>query len=667
MEQVDLVKTVRSLDQGDLGTVPERLDRVWTALASCSGGNFHAAEEVALRWLLKHMNNTSEEAEMLRRWPLSWNIMACVFQRIPLSSLAKILADRRFIAVLQQTAKDLAKPPSGNQTRNEELSDTEMVDADIQRKRKRREQPQFDLGMLREPQSCLQSAEPLCNALRLLLGRVEATVPGRLPNDRIGAEHIKSLFCTSSSEAMELLVPLLRVCNQATTATEDRDLENQDKWISTFLSIWNLHLQGPSDAFDVATHLSPFACVILERLSGGPDPWHGPLSSTTAKTWIGDLEQFITSNLVLPARSAFLNRKDTQILFAAIGINSNNSRARSIVFFRAALQAGLPIGDATAKTDNEEWIQTVFEMAEKPLRSLPPSERNQSVAEFLRLAAQNKISPSLASLRTVCRKYALDDGTVDWHLKSSAAQCDADTFLLSEGKDLLHDVLQRIPSASTSDDDYTSAVAFLISLAKGFAKGRDFAGFLKKWFEALSRCDGALVNEGTDGMVWLDLDIRRSVAELLQPSRSVQQLLVFLDWAESQAGTTVDIARLVVIDAIANGVNLEEYEDALGTQLFDHLPPISSDSSLPSSIRCLRWRITSNTILWTGLEDRRRIWNSIKGPLSDVLSHPKFTNVQTFEAFQCAVIAALSVGLDKNQMDTRKLTKTCFLRLSGDH
>ncbi len=107
----------------------------------------------------------------------------------------------------------------------------------------------------------------------------------------MGAEHIRALLSSSAAEAMEILVPLLRICTQAMTTQESDAFENQSTWISTFISLWGLHLQSPTDAFEVATHLSPFGSVMLARLLCIPLPWSGNLPSEVGTIWAKDLER----------------------------------------------------------------------------------------------------------------------------------------------------------------------------------------------------------------------------------------------------------------------------------------------------------------------------------------------------------------------------------------
>ncbi|KAI1037105.1 hypothetical protein LB503_009003 [Fusarium chuoi] len=74
-QKMDLIKTVRGLDQNGPGEDGKNLEKLWKSLTVSADSQFHAVEESSLRWLLKSMNGASKDAETLRRWPLTWTIL----------------------------------------------------------------------------------------------------------------------------------------------------------------------------------------------------------------------------------------------------------------------------------------------------------------------------------------------------------------------------------------------------------------------------------------------------------------------------------------------------------------------------------------------------------------------------------------------------------------
>lgn len=740
MAEAALLKAARSLDHSGPETVVSKLQRLWDALAattaSTSGtGRFHASEEVALRWLLKNMHSSgsgpvSPETETLRRWPLTWRILACIFARIPLFSLAKSLADRRFVAVLQQTAKDLATPSAAATT-------TTVSQSSL--KRKRSQDAQFDLASLREAQNCVVSAGALFEALRVLLARLDdgkadgtssSSTSTSSPYDHMGAEHIKSFFSVPAADANILLEPLLKTCRLALTTEEGLDAEGRDSddddtksspldgqasWISTFSTLWELRLQGPEDTFNVAGRLSLDGLTMLGRLldivPSVTQSTATHIDSDVQRRWSVGLQRFFTNNLVLAARSLFVNNKDTN----ALSIATSNSAAkaesddyvlRAATFLYLALKAPrLLAGSGTNAKDNELWLQAVFETIREPLMttsSLTAEGKTTALAELLDMAAQHNMAPSIVSLQLVCQKSALQNekfktATTDWRLLASIARCDADAFLLSEkGTALLNTALEHLSEPSTAPQtpaDAQFASAFLISLAQGFASSRNLAGFVTRWQTGIVALGGSLVSSCASQMAqnaWLGKDLRAAVAETVQTSLSKEQLLAMIvqvekssssDENETETATAQTVARLVIFDALSAGVRTEEFEDAVQTKMLDSILGLDLSSKLAPEILAIQWRLIRRTLAWVGFEDAERIWTMVKPSLktlstssdssrskkkslsssSSVLSEDKF------EAFvgSFSLWMALKFG-DQNEQEARETTWACFSRFQDE-
>lgn len=729
MAEAALLKAARSLDQSGPETVVSKLQRLWDALAATSAsissaGRFHASEEMALRWLLKNMHAAgsgpvSSETETLRRWPLTWRILACIFDRIPLFSLAKSLADRRFVAVLQQTAKDLATPTTTTAATQNSL------------KRKRQQDAQFDLASLREPQHCVVSAGALFEALRVLLARLDdghdsktgstASTSTSSPYDHMGAEHIKSFFSVPASDANILLEPLLKTCRLA-LATEggldaggrDSDgsgkpgtstfLDGKSSCISTFSTLWELRLQGPNDAFDVAGRLSLDGLTMLGRLLDIVPSTAGSahlLDQELQRRWSVGLQRFFTNNLVLAARSLFLNLKDVNALSIATSNSAAKAEAddyvvRAATFFYLALKAPrLLAGSGTSSKDNELWLQTVFETIREPLMAtsiLSAEAKNTALAGLLDMAAQHSMAPSIESLQQVCQKCALHNGqatttmTTDWRLLASVARCDADAFLLLEkGTSLLNTALEQLSTPSTAPQtpaDSQFASSFLISLAQGFSSSRNLAGFVTRWYAGIVTLGSSLVNSAPQAAqnAWLGKDLRAAVAETVQTSLSKEQLLSMIAQVEKSSSNdnketaiAQPVARLVIFDALSAGVRSEEFEDAVQTKMLDSILSLDLSSKLAPEILAMQWRLIRRTLAWVGFSDAESIWTTVKTPAQNILtasSKKKTASVLSEDKFEAFVNGfslwmALKFG-DKNEQEARETTWAFFRRFQDE-
>ncbi|EFW98531.1 hypothetical protein CMQ_4383 [Grosmannia clavigera kw1407] len=656
MAAAALLKTARSLDQSGPETTAAKLERF-----HC---DFYASEEVALRWMLKNTSGSSAEAETLRRWPLTWHILGCLFRRIPLFTLAKTLADRRFVAVLQQTALELGGRPKASESESESESENP-------RKRKKWQAVRFDLEALQKPRQRVLSAGALFGALRVLLGRLDEVKTaswsqGSLyaSHDRIGAEQIKSFFCTSGTDAMTLLVPLLQVCRLALTTRDDGDKENKDDddqagWITTFSALWDLRLQSPTDAPAVALNMTLEGCSMLRELLAVP-------GAKGRQCWAAGLQRFLTNNMVLPARSAYLNHKDLHTLELACDKLKGHEVLLPVLFL-LAVQAPRMVGGgggggaaAATSRDNERWLQVVFDAMQQPL--LPAVQgRNSILARLLDLAAQHEASPARESLQAVCRRAAMASskdegrGTTDWGLVASVARCDADAFLVAPaGDQLLDDLLQDLATCRpTLAADRQSVSIFLVALARGSAKAHSLPAFIGRWCTGLS--------QSGDDNVWLDRAIRTAVADVLQTALTKTQLLELLDQLDGASA----VCRLVVLDAVGAGIRLEEYEDAVGSRMAEAV--VGADVSLvvSSSIRAIRWRLIRRSLGWLDPAAAMSLWMAVQKQLAK--EETAMLGELTFEALVCAFAfwMALKNSSGTAEQDARNLTWALFGQFQG--
>ncbi|EPE06063.1 urb2 npa2 family protein [Ophiostoma piceae UAMH 11346] len=664
----DLVKAARSLDQSGPETVASKLQRLWSALVATTPtvnspvGRFHASEEVALRWLLKNMHaaasgKASPEVETLRRWPLTWRILATLFRRIPLFSLAKSLADRRFVAILQQTARDIATP-----------SKTRDPDA-AQNKRKQTPEDVFQLDALSTPQSCLESAACLFEALGELVARLDTSASSSTsPYNHIGAEHIKSLFSVSATDAIVLLQPLLKVSKLAITAGAGERSASllggdsayaQDTWITTFSTLWDFHMQGPTDAFEVASALSADGLVMIGHLM------ERTTKASADRVWLAGLRRFFTNNLVLPARSAFLNRGDLQALSATTASSSFFTSAKDLellftTIFSLALRAPrLVAGGGSSTKDNERWLQAVFEKIREAAMAAKVISGTQEQAMLLqRLLAQasaSGISPSVGSLRLVCQTCVSFKGPeaqssqqqqANWSILASVAQCDTDVFLLSEKDDsLLDSVLQHSSSAYPADiADLVSD--FLVSLARGYAAGRNLPGFVVRWYSGIAALGARISEPSTARSAWFDERLRNAVAGMLSTSLTKEQFLALIAQVEGlsqadakdQAAVSHTVARLVVFEAMTAGIRLEDIEDAVQTRMLDGVLAADLSSTLAPEILAVQWRLIRQTLKWVGFAEAERVWGSVKKSLKRMAGSKNKDGLMSkdkYEAFVC--------------------------------
>lgn len=631
-----LIKASRILDQSSADSVPDTLSNLWLLLSSSPVGTYYAAEQLILRWLLKNMNGPSTSAEQFRRYPMAWSVVACVFTRIPLFALPKSLADRRFVPILEQTLKELSNPRNEDNT----SSDVEMTDGTSSpkgdsKKRKRSPEIQFDLENLRTSYSCLRTADCLFLALDKLLARLKE-VPADAPsNVRMGAEHVKSLFSSPAKEAVEILRPMLSICDAALNEQESESSKSRPAWISIFSSLWDLHLQSSSDAVDVAVSLYPTGFILLAKIDRAKDLIVDP---RVKATWRQALRRFFIKNMILPARAAFLNRKEVGIIQEAANMTSSLPTASSPVLFSLAVSPSGSIDDASGRKDREDWTQRMFEITEEAMRAAEPAKRNEAMKIIFDTALQSKASISLGSLRAVCRQYTNEAGAIDLSLVPRIADIDVDVFMIStEGQTLLDDILGQITNLGDDELDASAEadlVKFVVSLATGSSKARNLSWFIMKWTGVLSQC---LVKDDDFSSVkgiWSSTQVIEAVANLLQPSVNTSQLATLLDWLESHEDSFKKGSLLIVLDAISKGVTDEEFVDSVGTRLFDLASKVKL-KQVDGSVRSRWWRIVERTVSTSELETVGALWTKVESDLKKALKKENPADPTALAAFRC--------------------------------
>ncbi|KAH6636135.1 Urb2/Npa2 family-domain-containing protein [Chaetomium tenue] len=650
-----LVRAVRALDQGDVETIPDRLERVWDILEEYQGGSFHAAEEMLLRWLLKNMTGTSANAERVRRYPRVWDILAAIFALVPLFSLAKSLADRRFVSILQQMLKDASAPQQEETREDGGDSDVDMVDAPTAenpanpRKRKRDSAAGFDAASQRRAAGCLQTAEASFEAIRILLSRCELKSQDGPATHRMGAEHVKSLFSTSATETMGILVPWLAICGLALEKPKAEPLKEQFSWLSTFAALWELHLQGAADTFEVATHLSGTATQLLGKLAGIPQQMPLGIELAVQGQWARDLRRFLARNLILPARALFLTKGSQDIVKVAVDMSSASAQITFPVLFDLVSKSPLEIGGTTSRKDYETWVQAVFDAIMHAAKNLGRENKTVAVRAAMEIAAERDTVLSATSLRAVCSDYALRADAYDWSLLLAVIKLNPDVFLVTdEGKQLLEQILEKTKQPELfTDEDSKKAAQFIVLLADGYAQARDLSTFARVWLKHLA----PVKPKAGLQPLWAQKELADTVAKLLQSSLNSTQLIETLEWLSSQTEPTESMARIHILEAISGGISQEEFVDIANIKLFQGaFLEKPSKKDLPAISAC-RWMVASKAIARGTLEEADQIWSQIKSDIKSALRKSPLDRDDAASLI-CSFLERIEKGSEPMELDS---------------
>ncbi|KAJ4144767.1 hypothetical protein LMH87_003637 [Akanthomyces muscarius] len=645
MDADNLIKIVRGLDQSGPGEDGGNLDLLWSKLVTSSDESFHAAEESTLRWLLKSMNGNATAAEAMRRHPLTWTMLDCVFTRIPLFSLAKSLADRKFVAVLQQTFKDIATV-AGDTTQH------------TAKKRKRTSSAQFGSEETKQPPGCLVTAASLFNTLKSLLSRLDDAT-ATTARDNIGAEHIRSLFCMSATDTAALLAPAFLVC-QTLIETEMYDLEGAEEWVTVASSLWNLHMQGTDDTSEVATHLFTTPASILSILENLSEKGTSSAPTGLKTKWSADLQEFLQRSLILPCRTTFLNRQDFAAVTRALDVSQAriHMTAPSLYFLAAASSDTRAEGEMRKNT--VEWMKRVFEEVEKAVHNNP--DRNTLIELVIRQAIDKSTPIDVKHLRAIARGYVLEKVPTDWTLLGSIVTCDPAVFQTSgDGSDLLASICQEISKCSLKKSQQPIAEV-LGAIRQSFVIRRDLVAFLQLWFSELSKAEGS---EQVEQSPWFGQGPRNYKGEclhdLIEKELSASQLSEFVGWLDSQPTQSSPNSLCTINDTIAEGLKRETFIDVVGLRLFQITWTACAElPDLPA-----RWRISSKTMQWAKPEEKVAIWQSLKDKVKQTLKKRALDAAETFECFRFCYNAWDALATDTDTVkEPAKLIQKFSERLS---
>lgn len=654
--EIDLIKTVRGLDQSGPGDKAEKLDQLWSSLTASPDEQFHAAEESTLRWLLKSMNGSSPAAETIRRYPLTWRILSCVFERIPLFPLAKSLVDRRFFSVLQQAVTDVSTP-----------SDEPTASSG---KRKRSSSPSFSIEILRTPGACIESGQAMFAALRSLLRRVDDTAV-TLARDRTGAEHLKLILGTSASEAISIVAPLLRVCNLLLVQGQAEDVEGSERWINDISSLWTLHLQGEDDTNEIAKHVFIPVATLLHKLEGLQDDQDLSVPKGLKERWNADLQSFMHRSFIFPARSAFLNRQDPGPVFLALsGPDISPELSEDLpqtapALYLLASSATEALVQSGIRKGNAEWMKKVFQLVEETMNRR--GDRVAIMNNILRQARRRSMPVDTESLQSVCRDYGLNETETDWTLIANLTQCDPDVFHKGNaGSQLLEDVCNQSLKDEVEEKDYAAITEVLAAVARGFRSARDFSSFLRLWYLRLAEIEK---REAGAAAPWQSLG--SEVHLWIEQSLSVRQLVELLEWVADQkirAG-----ALCLWLSTVCDGISSAAFTDAAGQKVFDLVLNVKKSSTRHTS---LKWRIIGKAVQWAPISEQEEEgkqekleenWEKVSDAVKKILKKGPLDSPETFEAFKCASTLWVHISPDGSLMkDVGKMVKKFDERLATE-
>ncbi|KAI0910286.1 Urb2/Npa2 family-domain-containing protein [Ustulina deusta] len=647
-QQLALIRAVRTLDEDSSSALPEKIHKLWLLLTAAKHTRLHGVEESILRWLLKQMSGNTESAEHVRRYPLTWTILAHVFPKIPAQSLGRSLAYLRFVPILNKTLGDITKQESHVSIHGAEEAATTA------KKRKRGVDWPATLADLRTSLGCLRTASEVFEALAILLEQGTAQSGAVTSEKRVGAEHVKSLFSSSGDETRDITARLLLICDDWLCIADEGLVKGPQSWVDTVTTIWNLRLHSKEDSLEFARHIYERASLMLARFEGGCSAQlSNRIHNTCREIWMPQLRRFLSTYFIRPARQRFATDKNVDMLKLALEIAQKDIVASATVMWSIAARIPRDAGDPRSKIEHDAWAEKIFQVVVDGLQPLIRRKKNEVLSRLLDIGLQTRSIPDTETLRALYQEHALDGPETDWMLLSKILACDADVFLVPQDHETIFDNVSR---ASNEDAEIKDEVVVhvIIPLQTAFSNARDLTGFITQWLQSLCAA------ESVEQSIWFDPRIREHLTTVVQTSFSSAQLLRLLEGLESIPSKAGEL--LVVLDGICAGLTDDNTIANVDPKIISMMDQKWED--FPPEILALRWRVFGCLALWRGSNECNKLWKKVKPDLKPILKKKHLTAAETFEAFSCCYKICLSNHIGgKYEEDLTKLICTMLGRL----
>ncbi|KAL3428237.1 Urb2/Npa2 family protein [Phlyctema vagabunda] len=631
----------------------------------------HGREEWLLRWLVKKLQAPKDDIP--RKTPASWRLLKHVLQIIPLPNAARVLNERKFMTILQQTL-EIAKKELETRSATEVTVESSSANKKPKTSKKRKHTGEL---VVQDGQNASDGSMELPYALSDVMSTIlHLTKEGNTNSNEgsfnsFSAEYMKSVIRTSAEESAKILGLWLSVSSVVVGSLGQTDNSKAKGWLQPFVTAWELHTPSSDSTAQFSLHTTR---PLLSLLG----------SSQTAQLseygWIVELEELVARNIILPAKAAASDvpvpDKDAKHSEYTPDILRDLTRA-SILFdpanasilFGIAIRSLQPHGVRRRRAQDETWLQKVFATMVEPMPSQRTPTSAKALGDMIQSAIDHKVSLDLSTLRSITSTLTFSGKAelFDWILLAKVIDLDANVLLIpNEDADLLSLVLGKLTTAPFSSSwqliQYQVLDNVLVPLIKEFSRARDLTGFIKHWYAQLVESERQRSEQELDVFsVWEEETLQSEFSKLLEASLTLQQILQVLDWLELEVKENA-AAALVILEAIVGSITREEIVDAVGLRPYEIMFESTSGkkviSELDERFRWRCWRVISRTLRWANDSTMNRfsaMWSKKSSPFSllqkttfegDLIrtkSEKTLGGLEELEKFRC-VCAVWAVG-----------------------
>ena len=386
-----------------------------------------------------------------------------ILRRLPLPVAARILGERKFVAILQKTLDEAKQRPSeeSDNTTPSALDDKESTKKS--KKRKRSGQAAGKSSVLNYGIQAL-----LSGILAVVDFIVDSTRPNSAQDDNerdseFSAEYMRTVLRSSAEDSAKLLGSWLVVLKKHDILLTS---SSGQPWFSSFIEIWQLHIADENYLMHFSLHCTLPLLTLLGNL---------PASSSFET----QIEQVLARNIVIPSKASKEENTESTLLIDLTKLAVISDSANASRLFGIAIRSIQPQGAKRRRPNDETWLQAVFSSLKD---SMPPKravQNGKAVCAMIQSAILHKVDLELEVLRSVASEYALPEGgETYWELLQLLIQLDANVFLIPiTDKDLLQDLLARVNQVSVGDQHLNIPKIVIedvvLPLMAAFSKARD--------------------------------------------------------------------------------------------------------------------------------------------------------------------------------------------------
>ncbi|KAK2764338.1 hypothetical protein FQN54_009031 [Arachnomyces sp. PD_36] len=570
-------------------------------------------EEWVLRWLLKKLKATNGPVNY-RLDSDSWLLLRVLLDRIPPKTIASILNEHKFLAVLEDALVELEKisaedEQSGSENGLQEIS-TKSQKRGQKRKRVDGEDESSDSTIAHEfpPSSWASTLLYILTSIRKLV----ALSNQQQGTDGAARSHLKLALRGEPEVAANILGKSFRIATLALPILAG--LSELTRLLSVLPSVFDIwELRSSSQAVLTKSQSNGALCAsffpqalelltALQKLSSSAPEKDGV---------VRPIERAIALHVVLPARAEFSSKHSPGIhaidekpdmnlvklvlsnIKSCFGDDEDGAEGegpKPIAVSDETLPAlmdiairSVPRDTFRRQTAEAPWLETLFialsELAGCSLETEDTAMDDttsspKALENLFQVVIERKVSISVKTLSMFTMRFtglfASVMGEVSWNLVSKLIIVGVDVFLpnsgLKESKHLLDALLrhiQTLPLGSSSAEDSEKEIyeviksGIIIPLLNGFAGARDISTFAEIWFEQLADVESTLDSE--DGhlfSLWEDDDISEAYSSAVSKSLSDNQIVgqaqaILKEIGEVDTSSAKKFARIVILNSIA--------------------------------------------------------------------------------------------------------------------